>query len=153
MRTIILAIKPKFARDIYSKKKTIEFRRVIPKCMLPENEGRSLRALLYESAPVQRITGECILRVAAFSFGAEFQQYIINQGCISKQDLKKYSGIEEAKNTFRKPKGLFALRVEWQEKYEYPFKLQDLLPYETIKPPQNFMYFDKVPFLDNNNLL
>lgn len=53
MRTIILAIKPKYANMILNGEKTIEFRRKFPKAPLE-------KVLIYASAPISKIIGEFI---------------------------------------------------------------------------------------------
>lgn len=149
MDSIILAIKPEHAKNIYEFKKHFEFRRVIPKALL--NQKNSLmppfvRAILYESFPVSKITGECLLCIADFSFHGTFRKSIIENGCVSQEQLKKYAGVTEAEKLFRDPKGVFALRITSRSKYEKPMTLQEFSPIEKIKAPQNFIYANNIPF-------
>lgn len=149
MDQIILAIKPEHAKNIYEFKKHFEFRRVIPKVLL--NEKNSLmppfvRALLYESFPISKITGECLLCIADFSFHGTFKKSIIENGCVSQEELKKYAGVIEAEKEFRDPKGVFALRITSRSKYNKPITLQEFSPIKKIKAPQNFIYANNIPF-------
>ena len=88
MKTIILAIKPRWAAKIYSREKRIELRRVIPNCIyLGEDEDEYVKVLLYESAPVSKVTGECIMCVSAFSPSGKFSSEVLKKGCVTEQEM------------------------------------------------------------------
>ena len=122
MNTVILSIKPKWAEKIYSGEKTIEFRRVIPKCIQPGNEIY-INVNLYESAPVSRITGECVMLVQSFSPDGKFSDDILKKGCITEQELSEYS----------RGRGVYALAVMAVVKWNVPVR-------NTKRAPQNFSY-------------
>ena len=61
MRVCLMSIKPKWARELYSGKKTVEFRKSSP----PLNS----LVFLYESAPVRAVTG-CFQVQAVFTSNA-----------------------------------------------------------------------------------
>ncbi len=50
-RALLLSLKPKYAQAIYEGRKTLEFRRRPPRCAFP------IRAFIYETLPVGRVTG------------------------------------------------------------------------------------------------
>ena len=122
MKTILLAIKPKWAEKIYSGEKTIEFRRVIPKCIEPGN-GFYVQVNLYESAPKSMITGECVMLVQAFSPDGKFSDDILKKGCLTEQEMSRYS----------RGRGVYALAVKAVKKWTEPIR-------NTRRAPQNFLY-------------
>ena len=126
MKTIVLAIKPRHASNIYRGIKPIEFRKSIPNCMHPENGGQSVIALLYESAPISKITGECVLGIHSFSPEGVFDNEILKKGCITETEMLAY---------FAGKKG-WALSVSDVVKYGKP------IPLGNIKAPQNFRYWN-----------
>lgn len=126
MKTIFLAIKPRHASNIYDLIKTIEFRKVIPKCMHPENGGEVVLAILYESAPVSKVTGSCILEIHSFSPNGVFDSETLKKGCITEDEALAY---------FCGKPG-YALSVNCVVKFPSPF------PLVKTKVPQNFVYWN-----------
>ena len=118
MKTILLAINPKWAEKIYSGEKTIEFRRIIPKCIQPGNEIY-VQVNLYESAPKSMITGECVMRVQSFSPDGKFSDDILKKGCLTEQEMYEYS----------RGRGVYALAVMAVVKWNVP-----------VRAPKNFSY-------------
>lgn len=90
MSVCLMSIKPKWAKELYSGKKTVEFRKSSP----------SLDALvfLYESAPVKAVTG-CFLVQAVVTSNASHVWYmtkalkrIWKPGSVDLDALSKYCG-------------------------------------------------------------
>jgi predicted transcriptional regulator len=133
MNIILLAIKPRYAADIYAGRKTIEFRRVIPRCMLPENGGESVKAFLYESAPVSKVTGACVLSVRSFSPDGIFDSGTLGRGCVTEDESSGY---------FRGKSG-YALSVSGIEKFPGPAHVREFLTMSQSRPPQNFLYVQR----------
>ena len=109
MSSILLSIKPKWAEKIYSGEKTVEFRKTIPNCMQPGADG-TVKALLYESAPVSRITGTCILSLDSFTPDGRFPDETLKKGCLSELEMQQYS----------KGRQVYALAVSEVKKWNEP---------------------------------
>lgn len=129
---IILSIKPKWAELIYSGKKIIEWRKSFPKiiqCEFFKNE----KVFLYETAPVKKITGY-------FEFNESYPVYLISDiyalsnqrlienGCVPKEDLKRYKGKNDC---------LYGWIVGKVTKFKVPF---DLVAFNLKRPPQSWCY-------------
>ena len=136
---IILSIKPKWAELIYSGKKTIEWRKSIPK---RENIGEPIeKVLLYETAPVKKITGffewdDCkqlvipndYEKIMTYKDIHPAAKKIIAAGCVPLEDLKKYQGDRIF---------LFGWKIKNPTKFLEPWGLQ----YVNLKrPPQSWCY-------------
>lgn len=128
---IILSIKPKWAELIYSGKKTIEWRKSIPKFQNIE------KVFLYETYPVKKITGFFYwdgFEQLVFSEPKENKDIhnaakkIINAGCVPLEDLKKYKGDRL---------NLFGWRIKYQTKFEEPWNLDK---FYLKRPPQSWCY-------------
>lgn len=129
MKTIILSIKPRWATKIYSREKRIELRRVIPKCIYlvnDDDENEFVKVLLYESAPVSKVTGECLMCVSAFSPSGKFSSEVLKKGCVTEQEMASYS----------RGRPVYALGVSGSEKWDVP---KDISFYKK-RPPMNFVY-------------
>lgn len=91
-KAILLSIHPKWAELIYEGKKTIEWRKSFPK----EFISNQTKVYLYETAPVQKVTGMFFLESVIFLTTACFERGIsqtnIEDGCVHLEDLKKYKG-------------------------------------------------------------
>lgn len=133
MNIILLAIKPRFAEDIYSGRKTIEFRRIIPRCMRPENGGKSVKAFLYKSAPVSKVTGACVLNLQSFAPDGIFDSGTLSRGCITEDESAGY---------FRGRSG-YALSVSEIEKFTGPAYVREFLTQSQSRAPQNFLYVER----------
>ena len=111
----VIAIKPKYAEAIYSGRKCWEFRKV------PPPVGQAI--LIYESAPVSRITGYVAFDCSITAMGAggildmvnasQFQDKKLTG--IGKADLEKYVGGY---------KKVTALHVALAGKYDKPIDLK-----------------------------
>lgn len=137
---IILSIHPKWAKLIYECKKTIEWRKVIPSCLLPVHlDHKPMRVYLYETAPVKNVTGYFVckdvvrLEMSEPPFeGAEIHpaaEKVINEGCVPLEDLKKYAGKKAA---------VYGLKVMYLSKF---FKgPKTLAEFNLKRPPQSWCY-------------
>ncbi len=133
MQDIVMAIKPRYAEMIYSGEKKYEIRKVLPYMLRRESilgtviEGR---IYLYESSPVQMITGYIhpspIASGSAKWLFAEYGQYF----GISLIEYQKYLriGEDEEDDVF-----LRIIKILKAVKFDKPIKLN-------CRPPQNFMY-------------
>lgn len=134
---IILSIKPKWAELIYSGKKTIEWRKNLPKRKII---GEPIeKVLLYETAPVKMITGffefggcdELIIRDDPQKIYKDIHpaaKELISAGCVPLEDLKKYQGDRFS---------LFGWRIKNPTKFDehWPLCYVDLK-----SPPQSWSY-------------
>lgn len=116
----VMAIRPKYAEAIYGGRKLWEFRKV------PPPVGQAI--LIYESAPVSRITGYVAFDCGITAMGADGILGMVNASHfqdkkltgIGKADLEKYVGGY---------KKVTALHVALAEKYDKPIDLRrELVP-------------------------
>ncbi len=124
---IILSIHPKWANLIYEGKKTIEWRKSYPKEFTNET-----KVVLYETAPVCKVTGfftlDCVLfKASAFKEGGILESQI-ERGCVDIDALKKYQG----KSNF-----LYGLEIFMPRKFTTP---KDLSEFGIKRPPQSWCY-------------
>lgn len=140
---IILSIHPKWAKLIYEGKKTIEWRKVIPSCLLPVYSAhKPMRFYLYETAPVKKVSGYFVCKdVVRLTMSIPpFEdlkidpaaEKVINEGCVPLDDLKKYAG---------KKMVVYGLKVLYCSKF---FKGQKTLADFGLKrPPQSWCYTER----------
>ena len=88
MNVLVLSIKPKYAEAIYSCSKHFEFRKVPP---------RNLNSvyLMYESAPVSKITGTVTFCVSLTVRAHAMVSAIMSLMNLKKWDAIRYMGITE----------------------------------------------------------
>lgn len=117
---IVLSIKPKYARAIYEGRKNWEFRKVPPPLFRV--------VFLYESVPVQAITGTCVFVASVSGLPETVYDTIkrvpseaVNKPGITLAELKEYAG----------GKPVTALRAIQVMKMEVPVPLR-------ARPPQNW---------------
>ena len=96
MTTWILPIKPKWAADIYSGEKTIEVRRHVPASLAYDSLKPAFSVLLYETRPVQAITGQCMMMTTGYSI----ECYAVTDdqlrlACLTREEFEKYVGWDE----------------------------------------------------------
>ena len=118
----LMSIKPKYAKAIYEGRKNWEFR----KC--PPPVGKWI--LLYESAPVCKITGQVFFMSSITAFGVSIlnhvrgaMEYTKNLPGVSANEIEDYTGEHWCT----------ALRVMAAEKFDNPPKTA-----EGFRPPQNW---------------
>ncbi len=138
---IILSIHPKWAKLIYEGKKTIEWRKSFPKKFKYGD-----KVFLYETAPVCKVTGfvECsgfdavIPKINRIDLGRLISDkenedafdFIVNVGCVCKEDLKKYQG---------KADYIYAWYIHSQQKFLTPKTLAD---FSIKRAPQSWQYVE-----------
>lgn len=138
---IIMSIHPKWAENIYSGEKTIEWRKTCPK-YVPTPPLRTypqpIKVFLYETSPVCNVTGffywsgtkNLIIREPEYE-GQEIcdaAKEVIRMGCVPLEDLKKYQGTSYK---------LFGWICGLNEKFEKPRPLSD---FGLKRPPQSWQY-------------
>lgn len=140
---ILLSIHLKWAQKIYSGEKTVEWRKVIPSCLIPVRLAhKPMRVYLYETAPVKKVTGYFVCKdVARLEMSeppwenAEINpaaEKVINEGCVPLDDLKKYAGKKAV---------VYGLKVLYCSKFfNGPKSLED---FGLKRPPQSWQYVDE----------
>lgn len=124
-KMIVMAIKPEYAKAIYEGKKHWEFRKAPPPLM----EG----ILLYESAPVGKITGMVTFALAIKSRArlvwtiAKADMWDQRGTGITASELQDYAGGEKGQ--------VSALKVLSCVKFETPIELRS-------RPPQNWARYE-----------
>lgn len=117
MHAILISIKPEYAKRIWSRKKTIEFRRVKPAIYWGTY-------FVYESG-TGMITGQFQVSQAKLD---EFSRHEDYYG-ISQEQLMKYTHGEE----------VWGLFIENPRKFSHPISLKNVLHW---RAPQNFRYLN-----------
>ena len=90
MSVCLMSIKPKWARELYSGKKTIEFRKSSP--------ALNSLVFLYESAPVRAVTGvfmvQAVLKSSASHvwYATRALKSVWKSGTVKRDDLFNYAG-------------------------------------------------------------
>lgn len=122
-RVIVMSIKPKYAKAIYEGRKNWEFRKAPP----PLNKV----ILIYESAPVSKITGTVVFSASfksnsleVYSFVIYNRVYLESRPGISLNELYDYAG----------ERLVTALRVSSARKFDHDVEFN-------CKPPQNWGIF------------
>lgn len=137
---IILSVKPKWAKLIYSGKKTIEWRKTAPRAFVNrtfQKKEKPVKVYLYETAPVKRITGFFILglihrlgnpRRWPFDIWKVSLDDFVKRGFVPLDDLKEYAG---------ETSGIYAWDIGNIYKFHEIYKLEDL---GLKRPPQSWCY-------------
>ena len=126
MNVCLMSIKPKWAKELYSGKKTVEFRKSSPPL--------DSLVFLYESAPVKAVTG-CFQVQAVLTSNAAHVWYatralksIWKGGCVTQYSLFDYCGGASGKccailaaNSWRLPE------TEWKKLEKF-----------AVRPPQSW---------------
>ena len=85
MKNIIISIKPKFCKEIYSGAKALELRKIIG------NEFVSgARMYIYESAPAKSITGEAVIHKVSRLSVEDIKDQYLSAACIAEKEFDKY---------------------------------------------------------------
>lgn len=132
MQETVMSIKPKWAEQIYKGEKHWEFRKKPPRL--------NTRILLYESAPVSKLTGVVLFNFSLSGIPSEVWQQLtqvayystFSLGVASLAELEEYAGSKDRIIT--------ALRVLVVHKFSKPYAL-------SVRPPQNWGLVD-VPQID-----
>lgn len=124
MALILIALQPSFAAAIYNRSKSFEFRRVKAK-IRPDD-----RILVYESAPISRVTGE--FNAGKVIYGKSSQILILEPDLGSRAAAAQYlTGAEFCT----------AIEVVNPVKWEPSTKLGNLYP--GLRPPQSYLFIEK----------
>lgn len=123
MSTMLLSIKPKYAKVILEGKKQYEFRKSRPK-------GSVNRIILYASAPQKQVVGEATIEEILEGTPKEIWEIAKTAAGITK---KFYFSYYAGKNR------AIAYKLKDIVIYEYPKELSD---YGVNQAPQSFVYLD-----------
>lgn len=121
---IILSIHPKWAKLIYEGKKTVEYRKSIPKY---EN---AITVYMYETSPIRKVTG-CFKMICHFRMDVVYHKVcdnLVARGGLSIQELRHYQNDS---------KDVVGWVVESFEKFDQPKTIAD---FGLKRPPQSWCY-------------
>lgn len=130
-KNIILSIKPKWASLIYSGQKKIECRKTKPKFLSPP-----FLVYLYETTTIKKVTGFFICNRITRIFTDELLQYNnIHQGCMSSDDLLKYTGKNPC---------IYAWEISEYVIFDRPKELKEYYYKGSpiLRPPQSWQYIE-----------
>lgn len=85
MKNIIISIKPKFCKEIYSGAKALELRKIIGNEFVP-----GARMYIYESAPAKSITGEAVIHMVSRLSVENIKEQYLSAACIAGTEFDKY---------------------------------------------------------------
>ncbi|MCL2359696.1 hypothetical protein [Candidatus Bathycorpusculum sp.] len=122
VRDIVLAIKPKYAKTLYSGEKQFELRRKLPHSLINH-------VYLYESRPVKKITGCITLKRVVTGSPDKVWQICASTCGLDKPAFETYCG--------ERPK-IYALEIAYATKFAVPLDPYTVFP--RFVPPQNFHY-------------
>lgn len=122
--TVLLSIKPEFAREIFNGKKKFEYRRIIFKKSVT-------RIIVYASSPTRKVIGEFSIVGILFEELDSLWSKTKQKSGISREKFETYFSNKE--------KG-YAIKVGKVVRYETPCSLEDLYG---IRPPQSFVYISE----------
>lgn len=125
-KVILLSIKPRYSRMIFSGEKTVELRKRFPR--LP-----SKFVLVYETSPTKRIIGYFEVKKSHLKTIKSLEKYY-RQAMVDKTFINEY---------FKgKDKGV-AIEIKKVFEFEKKISLTQLKNELKIYPPQDFMYLGK----------
>ena len=126
MRVCLMSIKPKWARELYSGKKTVEFRKSSPPV--------GSLVFLYESTPVRAVTGVFVV-AAILSSNASHVWYAMKvlksvwkSGTVKRDDLFEYAGGAGGK----------CCAILAEDPWRFPEELWLKLEKYAVRPPQSW---------------
>jgi len=122
VRDIVLAIKPKYAKKIYSGEKQFELRRKLPHSLINH-------VYLYESRPVKKITGCLTLKQVVTGSPDKVWQICAATCGLDKSAFELYCGARQV---------IYALEISYATKFAEPLDPYTVFP--RFVPPQNFIY-------------
>jgi predicted transcriptional regulator len=120
---VLLSVKPRFARAIFSGEKQFEFRRAIFK------EKNVKKVYVYASKPIGLVIGEF-----------EIEEVIAEEPNSLWNTTKSASGISKKyfDDYFEGKQIAYAIKVSGAQEYAEPVTLMEL--FNINRPPQSFMY-------------
>lgn len=132
---VLMSIKPNYAKEIYLRNKTVELRRVCPK--FASNDI----VLIYESSPVQRITGFFVVDEIRSLPLHELWYIAKEKAQINKKAFISYfKGIDKGTAIYIKNVSLF----------DVPLPIVNISP--SIKAPQSYRYISEAEFTRASSL-
>lgn len=128
---IFLSVKPKYAHEILSGRKTVELRRTRPRQI-----GNGGLVVLYASAPVKAVVGTANVERIVNAAPDALWPMVQNQAGISREEFDEYfSGVDEAT-------GIFIRSPEFTAR---PYHLAEIRrDYPSFHPPQAFRYLQSM---------
>ncbi|MFA5308746.1 MAG: ASCH domain-containing protein [Dehalococcoidales bacterium] len=121
---VLLSVKPKFARDIFSGLKKYEYRKTI---FTRKNINT---VIVYASSPKKCVIGEFEIEEIIYDDIESLWARTKNESGISKKFFYEYFG--------KQSKG-YAIKIKNQKEYDNPYSLNHLT---VLGPPQSFMYLN-----------
>lgn len=130
--SVLLAIKPKYVREIENGSKKYEFRKVIFK------NTDITKVYIYSSSPVKKIIGYF-----------EIEQILQEKPSDLWNKVKKYSGIKEEEffSYFEGKNIGFAIKISKMKSLDNPIDPKEID--KNFKPPQSFYYFNDTELLNH----
>ncbi len=123
MSTMLLSIKPRYAKVILEGKKCFEFRKNKPR-------NSVTRIVLYASSPQQQVVGEALIDEILEGTPEEIWSIARTGAGITKKFFSSYyAGRQKA----------IAYKLSQIKIYETPMQLSD---FGIVHPPQSFTYLD-----------
>lgn len=129
---IVLSIKPKWAKLIYEGKKTVEWRKTLPRKMdlkLLRDGNPNVKVYLYETAPVKAITGFFYWGGATCCDARNMTED--TKGLVPIKDLKAYQGERCSLN---------AWHIDRPTKLFNNYSVQE---FNLNRPPQSWCYTNR----------
>jgi predicted transcriptional regulator len=119
---IVLSLHPKFAQMIYQGTKTVELRKILP-------TRRVTRVLIYETAPVSKVTGVLEISWARRMPVREIWRRFSTRIRVSWSDFRLYLG---------RRKVAVVIGIGSRRRFKKAFGLRDIA--RMSSPPQSFRY-------------
>lgn len=126
MSVFIMSIKPKWARELYSGKKTVEFRKSSPPV--------GSLVFLYESSPVKAVTGVFLVgailssRASHVWYATRALKHVWKSGTVKRDELLDYSGGASGK----------CCAILAEDPWKFPESAWEKLEKYNVRPPQSF---------------
>lgn len=126
MRVYIMSIKPKWARELYSGKKTVEFRKNSPPV--------GSLVFLYESSPVKAVTGVFVVgailssRASHVWYATRALKHVWKSGTVKRDELLDYSGGASGK----------CCAILAEDSWKFPESAWEKLEKYSVRPPQSY---------------
>jgi predicted transcriptional regulator len=123
-KSILISVKPSYARMIIEGSKTIELRRRFTETMSPD-----MRILVYSTSPIKQIIGECQLQAVHRLPLGELWHLACRDAMISWSTFKSYfDGLQEG----------YGLVLKHPRAFDNPISLNELRAVHNTNPPQSF---------------
>jgi len=137
MSVCLMSIKPKWAKELYSGKKTVEFRKSSPPV--------GSLVFLYESTPVRAVTGVFIVSAILSShashvwYAAKALKCVWKSGTVKRDDLFEYAGGAAGK----------CCAILAEDPWRFPEEQWPKLEKYAVRPPQSWQVLRANHFGEN----